>query len=248
MPLELARTTAETLSRLHHVLHAANGDEQTLDPAHPATAQQPFRHSYYAPDQFFQEQPGGVIQTIYGQRVLRAGTSFFPALLNSLVQIGGVEPARLMYRFGQQLGQQEMDAFVPRIEREFEVPFEKMHLGVMLETWWWPYRAKGWGDWRCDFQHAANGLILVDIFDSFVAAALGQTGRCVCDLYAGLFAALFSRIASRELGCIELRCASAGAPHCQFLIAIPQRIEAATRWREQGHDARAVLKSLGATG
>src|SRR5690242_2513376 len=118
MPLELARTTAETLSRLHHFLHA-NGDAQTLDPAHPASADQPFRHSYYAPDQFFQKQPGsGVIQTIYGQRVLRISTLFIQSLLQSLQALEGVDAGRMVYRIGFQYGQQEIDAFVPRLERE----------------------------------------------------------------------------------------------------------------------------------
>src|SRR5262249_15007768 len=148
----------------------------------------------------------------------------------SLQALPGVDARQMLYRIGLQFGQQEMDAFVPRLEREFDVPFEKMHLGVLLETWWWPFRAKGWGDWRCDFQRAGSGLIIVDIFDSIVPAALGQTGQCVCHLYAGMFAAVFCRIAGRELACVELQCASAGAPHCQFLIAVPKRVEAATKW------------------
>jgi predicted hydrocarbon binding protein len=244
MPLELARTTAETLSRLHHILHT-NGDAHTLDPAHPASADQPFRHNYYAPDQFFQKQPGsGVIETIYGQRVLRVSTLFIQSLMQSLQALQGVDPGQTLYRIGFQFGQQEIDAFVPRLEREFEVPFEKMHLGVLLETWWWPFRSKGWGDWRCDFQQAASGLIVVDVFDSIIPAALGRTGKCICHLYAGMYAAVFTRIASRELGCVEVQCASAGAPHCQFLIAVPQRVEAATKWRDHGSDAATILKNL----
>jgi uncharacterized protein len=226
MPLELTRTTAETLSRLHHVLHAGNGDAQTLDPSHPATAAQPFRHNYYAPDQFFETHPGsGVIHTIYGQRVQYVGLAFLESLVKSLQTVPGVDTARPLYRFGCDFGRQEMEAFVPRLEREFDVPFDKMHLGVMLETWWWPYRTKGWGDCRFDFQQTGNGLIFVDLFDSAVVAALGPTGHCVCHLYAGLFAALFSRVANRELAAIEQQCASAGATHCRFLIAIPKRIE-----------------------
>jgi predicted hydrocarbon binding protein len=244
MPLELARTTAETLSRLHHFLH--NGDAQTLDPSHPATAEQPFRHNYYAPDQFFQKPSGsGVIQTIYGQRVLRVSASFIQMLINGMQAAEGVNTAEVLYRFGIQLGQQEMEAFVPRLEREFDVSFDKMHLGVMLETFWWPFRAKGWGDWRCDLQHAGNGVILVDLFDSIVPAALGQTGKCSCHLYAGLFAAVFSRVAGRELAAVELHCASAGAKHCRFLIAVPKRVELATQWRDRGVDADSILKDLG---
>ncbi|HLW65738.1 MAG TPA: V4R domain-containing protein [Gemmataceae bacterium] len=247
MPLELARTTAETLSRLHHFLHG-NGDTQTLDPAHPANAAQPFRHSYYAPDQFFQKQTGsGVIQTLYGQRVLRVTTLFVESLVHSLQSVLGVEAGQALYQIGFQFGQQEMDAFVPRVEREFDVPFDKMHLGVLLETWWWPFRAKGWGDWRCNLEQIGSGLILVDVFDSIVAAALGQTGKCSCHLYAGIFAALFSRIAGRELACVELQCASAGAKHCQFLIAVSKRVDAATIWRERGANAATILKDLKGT-
>jgi uncharacterized protein len=244
MPLELARTTAETLSRLHHFLHA-NGDAQTLDPAHPANAPQPFRHSYYAPDQFFEKQPGSaIIQTIYGQRVLRASTLFIESLARSLESVPGVDAGRALYQIGFQFGQQEMDSFVPRVEREFDVPFDKMHLGVLLETWWWPFRAKGWGDWRCDLQQVSSGLIVVDVFDSIIPAALGQTGKCSCHLYAGMFAALFSRIAGRELACVELQCACAGAKHCQFLIAAPKRVDAASMWRARGADAATILKDL----
>jgi predicted hydrocarbon binding protein len=247
MPLQSARNAADVSSRLQHFLLGDKTGDQPMDPSARIAGAQPYRHSYYVPEQFFLRESGtGVIQNIYGQRVVLVTSLFFPALIRSLQGLDGHSAERLLYRCGFRWGQTEMASFPPRVQHEFKVEFEKLNMSVMLETWWWPFRIEGWGDWRFNFQYARNGLIFVDLFDSALAAAMGHTGRCVCHLYSGLYAAVFSHLAKRDLGCVELQCTSRGDKHCHFLIALPKRIDAAGRWRDQGLGLEMIIKQLDA--
>jgi predicted hydrocarbon binding protein len=247
MPLESIRTTDQTNARLQQFLSGINSNSDPVEPHQRLHESQPYRHSYYLPEQFFERQSGsGIIKTIYGQRVLRVTELFFPALFGALQQAGGVSAEELQYACGFNWGQMEMKAFAPRAEQEFGIEFDKMNMNVMLETWWWPFRCKGWGDWRCDFRQAANGMILVELFDSIAAKSIAHAGQHVCHLYAGLFAAVFSHLAKRELAGIELQCASLGKAPCIFLMALPKRTKVAAGWRDQGAGLEVILQKTSA--
>jgi len=118
---------------------------------------------------------------------------------------------------------------------------------MMLESWWWPLRASGWGLWRYDFRHAPHGLVLVELQNSFTAHACGNSGRAVCHLYAGLFASVFSHLAHRELAGLEVQCAAAGGDRCRFLVAVPKRIASARPWLDEGVSVEEMVKRLTAT-
>ena len=114
----------------------------------------------------------------------------------------------------------------------------------MLEVWWWPFVAQGWGNWEVDLSQQKNGFTFINIFDSAVARTLGDIGKPVCHIYAGLFAGFFSSIVNKTLGCIEIQCYSMGETYCKFLLGKQDRIDAAAFWQNEGATARDIEKRL----
>ena len=86
--------------------------------------------------------------------------------------------------------------------------------------------------------------MFVNIFDSAVARTLGDVGKPVCHIYAGLFAGFFSDVVRKSLGCIEIQCYSMGETYCKFLLGTQDRIDAAAFWNNEGATARDIEKRL----
>jgi uncharacterized protein len=245
MALELARTpesSRESLARsLRNPLVA---DDRVRDHVRIVTGPQPYRHAHYSADQFFQtDVAAGTVHNVYGQRALRASNYFLRALIESLDEQTPARKGELLYRIGRAWGERIMAEFAPRIAQEYEVEFEKLGIGMMLESWWWPLRAGGWGTCCFRFDRARSGIVSVQLNGS--AAADGVRSETVaCDLYAGLFAAAFSRLAHRELTCVELECAAKGGPHCTFVVAAPSRAKNAIACRDEGANVEQILEKI----
>lgn len=206
---------------------------------------QVFYHNHYYDGVFYRhDAKHGVLTNVYGQRVVRVSEDFVVATLGTLEEEVGDAAGELMYRIGYEWGMEDMRSFTKRVQAEFEVALNKMAMGLMLETWWWPLQIEGWGAWRFDFRHAKQGLIFVDLFESAVAKSIGDIGKVVCYFYAGLFAAVFSVLAKRSLSCIEIQCYSMGEDYCKFLVSSSKRVNAASFWRNEGASSKDIMKKV----
>jgi predicted hydrocarbon binding protein len=246
MTLELSRSPEDVRELMRQNLRSANADDVIRDHVRVVLGPQPYKHNHFSADEFFSFDAGnGAIRNIYGQRLLRSGENFVRSMIEILVQEMGAEKAgALLYECGFSWGAADMRAFGQRVQQEYETQFEKLRMGMMLETWWWPLRAAGWGVWHYDFRHGQHGLILIDLQNSIMAHAQSGAARPVCHLYAGLFAAAFSHLAHRELAGLELSCTAQGANHCRFLVTTAKRTQNALAWREQGVPIEEVLNRL----
>jgi predicted hydrocarbon binding protein len=206
---------------------------------------QPVRHNHYFDERFFRhDRQAGVLRNVYGQRVFRVTEDFIVGLLAGLEEEVGDAAGEIMYKAGYQWGLEDMKSFVPRIQKEYEVQFAKLGMGMMLETWWWPLQIEGWGNWRYDFRQGKQGLIFIDLYESAVAQSLGNVGKVMCYFYAGLFAAVFTLLSKKELACIEIQCYSMGEDFCKFLISTSKRVNAAAFWRSEGATSADIMKKV----
>ncbi|MBL8800189.1 MAG: 4-vinyl reductase [Planctomycetia bacterium] len=206
---------------------------------------QAFKHNHYTDDMFYRHDArAGTLTNVYGQRLIRVSEDFLVALLGGLEDEVGDAAGEIMYKCGYEWGMQDMKSFSQRVQAEFEVEMNKLAMGMMLETWWWPLQIEGWGGWRYDFRQGKQGLIFIDLFESAVAQSLGDVGKVVCYFYAGLFAAVFSVLAKRQLACIEIQCYSMGEDFCKFLISTDKRVNAAQFWRNEGATSKDIMKKL----
>lgn len=221
-------------------------DSTAAPPTHPVGPPHG-RRNYYNDEDFFRADPHrGTVRDVYGRRLVRASDDLLAALAAALEDEVGDAAGEIVYRLGRRWGAETMRALTARVPQEFGVEsVEQMHMNVLLETWRWPFTAAGWGTWRYDFRRARQGLPVVELWNSAAVSAAGQTGRPVCPLYAGLFAACFGHLAGRELVGVELQCAAAGADHCRFVVTTGPRAAKAAGWRDEGVAADEILERLG---
>jgi predicted hydrocarbon binding protein len=206
---------------------------------------QPYDHGHYAADRFFQfDAASGAISNVYGQRLLRVSGNFARSLRDSLTRELGDRAADALYDIGFRWGEADMKSFVPRIEQEYECAFEKLAMGPMLESWWWPFRAAGWGVWRYDFSHTRAGLVFVELSGSAMVDAAEPANKPQCHLYSGLYAAVFSHLAQRKLACVELECAARGDSQCRFLVTGKRRADEAAVERDAGAAVEDIINKL----
>lgn len=226
-------------------LRSEKADDKIRDHIRMTPGPQPYKHNYYTSDQFYQRnRQEGTLKNVYGQRVLRVTEDFITGILGGLEDEVGDRAANVMYDAGYAWGMEDMRNFVSRAQAEFEVEFNKMGMGMMLETWWWPLTIEGWGTWQFDFREAKRDMLFVDLYESAVAKTLGDIGKVVCFFYAGLFASVFSVLARKDYGCVEIQCYATGADHCRFLISHSDRVNAAEFWRSQGANTKDIMKKV----
>lgn len=246
MPLELARTPEQSRQAIAEKLRNSSvADDRIREHVRIVAGPQPYDHSHFAADRYFQfDSSSAVVTNVYGQRMLRVTGNLLRTLRGALKRELGDGAAAAMYDIGVRWAEADMKSFMPRIEQEYECRFEKLAMGAMLESWWWPFRAAGWGVWRYDFAYARCGLVVVELNNSATVETKGECDKPACDLYAGLYAAVFGDLAQRELACVELECTAKGDASCRFLVAAKKRIEAARTQRDAGAPAAEIVAKL----
>lgn len=204
-------------------------------------------HNYFTIEKFYKNEGLGQIVNRYKQRMLLLSEDFLAGVYDGLTEDAGTAgdvAGEILHACGYAWGKSDIQVFEQRCRQEFGRPIEEMIFGMVLETWWWPLRAAGWGGFQFDLSHRQEGLIFVDVHESAVARALGKVGKPVCHLYAGLFAAVFGHLARRDLSSLEIQCFSAGADCCKFVVGSTRRLGAAQSLLRAGATAQDVLKRL----
>ena len=182
---------------------------------------------------------------------LRVSDDFLAALHQSLEQEMADAAERILAETGRRWGAADMQAFLGRAPQLLGAPHEAVHIGVLLQTWWWPRTAGGWGTASFDFRWAAQRLLVVELTNSAEARASrerqrpeGQPTGPVCHLYSGYFASGLGALAKRDLACVELQCRAAGADLCQFLVSTAAHVQQARQWRDAGESTAAIVRKL----
>ncbi len=211
----------------------------------PVKAKYPKKHNHYSFQDFFNFNPQeGTIEDWNGNRNILTSEDFIIGLIEGLEEEVGESSGATMYTIGQQWGQQDAFFFERWFADEFERSVRQTNLMFLLETWWWPFTSQGWGRWEVDMGDRKQGFMFINLFDSAVARTLGDVGKPVCYLYAGLFAGFFTEMVKKQLACIEIQCYSMGETYCKFLLGSRDRIDAAGFWMNEGATARDIEKRL----
>jgi predicted hydrocarbon binding protein len=220
--------------------------EQRLEANHLLKKKYPQRRFHYSLKDFFSFQTkSGTIDDWNESRNILVSENFIVGLIAGLEEEVGDASGVLMYNIGQQWGQEDAKFFRSCFLKEYGYEdFSQLNLMYVLEAWWWPFISQGWGNWEVDMSDQKNGFMFINIFDSAVARTLGDVGKPVCHIYAGLFAGFFSDLINKDLGCIELQCYAMGETYCKFLLGKKDRIDAASFWHNEGATARDIQKKL----
>jgi predicted hydrocarbon binding protein len=185
------------------------------------------------------------VRTRNDEGVFFATEDLIVGLQAGLEQEVGDASAVVLYRIGYRWGLADMKRFELNMKKEFDRELRDMNVSFALEEWWWPLQAMGWGAWEIDMKSKREqGLVLVNLYESAVAKTLGEVGKPVCHLYAGLLSGALTHLAKRELSGIEIQCYAMGATYCRFVIGAEQKINAVQFWLEEGTSASDVMHKL----
>jgi predicted hydrocarbon binding protein len=214
---------------------------------HPLKKKYPQKHHHYCLEDFLSfDSDRGTITDWNESRNVLTSEDFIIGLIEGLEEEVGSASGVVMYQIGKQWGLQDADFFRKWFLNEYQYGRElsQLNLAYVLEAWWWPFTSQGWGNWDVDMSEQKNGFMFVNIYDSAVARTLGDVGKPVCHIYAGLLAGFFSSLVNKSLNCIEIQCYSMGETYCKFLLGKQERIDAATFWQTEGATARDIEKRL----
>lgn len=190
------------------------------------------------------DRGAGVVVDCRGRRALAAPLDWLLAWHDALVQETGDATAGILTAAGTAWGAADMSAWIARAPEEFGEELTKVHMGVALQTWWWPFVAAGWGRARFDYGRPAQRWLRVDVTGSAVARAVRSARRPVCHLYVGLLAGALGRLSGRALTGVEIQCHACDGGDCRFLITTEVRAAAARDLRSQGVSADEIESRL----
>jgi uncharacterized protein len=199
------------------------------------------------PDPFRHQPDEGAIRLSDGQRAAAVSQEFIQNLHESLARDLGDSARHLLYACGYEWGLQDMVRLTHRLRADRDADgadLWHMDARFVLDSWWAPLTAGGWGVWTLDLTALPKGLCFVEVRNSAVAATQAGASAPVCHLYAGLFAGALSFIRREETHAAEIQCAAMGHSSCQFVIAPSAQIDAIGVWQKQGADAAEVRRRL----
>lgn len=203
------------------------------------------RHNYYELHEYLRLKTRDTPMELgYGGVGMMATEDFVLGLQEGLEREVGEASAVIMYQCGLEWGRLDMERFEERVKREWGRAMREMNVQFILETWWWPLTAAGWGAWNVDLGRIRQGYIVVDLYNSAVAQSLEPLGKPVCHLYAGMLAGSLGSLIRRQLSAIEIQCYAMGEDHCRFLLASEKRVDAAEFWLNEGARANEILARL----
>ncbi|MGQ9865107.1 MAG: V4R domain-containing protein [Pseudanabaenaceae cyanobacterium] len=203
------------------------------------------KNNHYSLEDFFQpDRDEGQILDWNGLRNILTTEDFIIGLQEGLEEEVGEASAAVMYSIGCEWGRKDGEFFTEWFERDFQKSIRQSSLPFLLETWWWPFTAQGWGRWSMNTQDRKQGFMFISLYDSAVARTLGDVGKPVCHLYAGLFSGFFTYLVQKQLDCIEIQCYAMGESYCKFLLGGRNRIDAASFWLHEGATSRDIETRL----
>lgn len=190
---------------------------------------------------------GGSLHLVDGPRVMAFSQPMIRSLHAALAaRLGPGNDAA--YRLGYEWALQDMLRLHQKMRDEFggkNFDFWQMEAKFILDSWWSPLDAMGWGAAIFDFAAIARGLAFVELRHSVVAAAHPDAAQPVCHLYAGLFAGALGFFERAERHAIEIQCRAVGHDTCRFVVGPGAEIDAAETWRKQGAAAAEIVRRLG---
>ncbi len=145
-------------------------------------------------------------------RVMTTETIFFEGMRQRLTELLGPGANVVLYQIGVGYGRLLANEMAKRGLQHFSVYKDFIEQG----------RRMGMGTFEVPLIRAIlagiKGDIVVRLYDSFFAAAAGNTGKAECHIVRGTIVGAASMIMRREITCLEEKCVSKGDRYCEFVL------------------------------
>lgn len=127
----------------------------------------------------------------------------------------------------------------------FDGPLRRLPIVTVLEMVARYVRRQGWGHLVADLDHAAAGVIGLQLERSVLAEAAGTSPTARCGLIAGFLRAILSHLAERPLVVRETQCRALGHPACLFVATGAARAEELAAAGTPDADLRTIARAFG---
>jgi len=191
------------------------------------------------------DQTTGEVRTANDKRAVIVTGDLLKALNDSLTQRLAEQYDEVLYSAGRTWGTGAFPEFAQKVSAAHKSLYHtrNMSLSDFKQEFNSYLAGHGWG--RFDISEKYD-LIFVDLLSSAYPEMLGKGGAMTCSLMAGFFAGFFSELIGVELGCIELRCAAAGADKCTFVVADSAVTSSVRKWMSRGRSFDEIVAAIGA--
>lgn len=190
----------------------------------------------------------GAIRLPDGQRVAAVPGDFIWNLHRDLAQQLGEQARHVLYEIGYEWGLQDLARLSHQIHGESaggnRPDIWQMDARVILDRWWAPLGAAGWGAWTLDLSAHPQGLASIELRQSAAVLPSARASEPVCHLYAGLFAGALSFFERAERHTVQTECVALGHPCCRFIVGPGPVIDQAETVRRQGAAHDAILRAI----
>ncbi len=197
-------------------------------------------------DYLEQHLEDGRMKTGAGTRLVVMPEELIVGLHRALHHEAGSAWSLIAYTCGRRWGERLLDT-IDREWRHYEgESFERVEYPV-FEGWLESYfDFYGWADLEVDFSEERQGVVQFWLADSVFDRLLEDfEGDYVNEIFAGVLASLTSRMADRELECLEIASAhQEDVERSRLAVALPERIEEARRARLDGAATDELLDQL----
>jgi uncharacterized protein len=205
-------------------------------------------HPTVSSDFFEAEQTAGSLLRPDGERCAALSLEFIKRLHTAVIEQFGDAAQDILYRTGFECGLREMLGLHQYLQSDsgaVKQDLWQLDANFVLESWWKRLQEAGWGAAKFDCSRLQRGVVIVELQNSAVAAALDATKKPACHYYAGLLAAALSFYDRAERHATEIQCRAMGQPLCIFLIGPGADVDAAETARKQNASAADVIRRLG---
>ena len=199
-------------------------------------------------ENYFRPVPAeGALRQPDGQRAALVPPTFLADLQNSLQQDFGDTTHHILYCTGFDWSLRDMVGLGQRLRGQLgsgSPDLWQMDAKSVLEAWWAPLAAAGWG--TCTFSTLPAGLLLAEIQNSAPAVAAVRAATPACHLSAGLIAGALSFHERGERHAVEVQCAALGHTTCQFIAGASPHIDVVEKWQQQNLPADEIHRRIDA--
>jgi uncharacterized protein len=187
----------------------------------------------------------GSIRRPDGERLAAIPAPLMQSLHFALVESLGETAQDVLYRSGYEWALQDMLRLNQQLRGKFGGgwDFWQADAKFILESWWAPLDAAGWGVAAFDCSALNRGITFVELRQS-IAAALVRADQPVCHLHAGLLAGALSFFDRHERHAVEVQCRAMGKETCTFIVGPGAEVDSAEAWRQQGTPAAEIVRRL----
>jgi uncharacterized protein len=207
-----------------------------------------FPSNYYNPKVYIRgDLEMGLLENRRGDRLLAIPETLVQAIYSGLERETGQASQLVLFNCGRWWGRNFYNRFQDEVADYYQKPLGDMSMAEFLQCLTQCWATYGWGMIEFDQTYHQRGFIIVRTRNSCFANHAPAGGTLpTCSLEAGVLSSFFTKLASRELHCVQTGCESLGATCNTFVIGVKKRLEPAESMVENQIDHDSIMVRLAA--